>query len=255
MYDVITVGSATVDAFAETAEKYFKGKDYSYPVGSKILLQDLHFSVGGGGTNTAVSLARLGLKTAFLGKLGDDDNARTVKEYLKKEKINTSLVVQGHGKTGYSVVLDAKHHDRSILTYKGVNNTLSEGDIDFNKLDAKWVYFSSMVGKAFNTAAKIAKTLRKNGTGIAFNPSSYLTNKGLSYVNRLAKYCDVFVMNMEEAGMLVKGDINETLVKLARYGPQTVIVTDGKNGVYVYNEKNIYYAKPPRAKIDRKSVV
>ena len=50
-FDIVTFGSAVVDVFVDTdiAEK---NKFISYPVGSKILIKDLKFDVGGGGTNT-----------------------------------------------------------------------------------------------------------------------------------------------------------------------------------------------------------
>jgi ribokinase len=74
MYDVITVGSATVDVFVKTEAELIeitkKGSEeelIAYPTGSKILIQQLDFKIGGGGTNTAVAFARLGLKTAYLG--------------------------------------------------------------------------------------------------------------------------------------------------------------------------------------------
>ena len=83
MYDVITVGSATVDAFAYTerskvikVEKRAKEQDFiAYPSGTKILLNRLLFMTGGGGTNTAVAFSRLGLKVAYLGKIGNDSNS------------------------------------------------------------------------------------------------------------------------------------------------------------------------------------
>ena len=74
MYDVITVGSATVDVFAKTHFSELikiidpKGETdlLAFPSGSKILIDDLEFTAGGGGTNTAVALSRLGHKVGFL---------------------------------------------------------------------------------------------------------------------------------------------------------------------------------------------
>ena len=82
MYDVITLGSAAVDAFAETdAELHkfrhnFRGqkshkdlfeKMLCYHLGSKLLINHLGFMTGGGGTNTAACFSKLGLKAAYLG--------------------------------------------------------------------------------------------------------------------------------------------------------------------------------------------
>ena len=85
MYDVICVGSSTIDVFARTKfselikitdKKTHKETDLlAYPTGSKILIKELNFTVGGGGTNTAVALSKLGHKVAYLGKTGKDENS------------------------------------------------------------------------------------------------------------------------------------------------------------------------------------
>ena len=99
MYDVITVGSSTVDVFAKTKfSELIKIMDsrgetnlLAYPTGSKILVEELEFTTGGGATNTAVSLARLGHKVACLTKTGAKSNSRRIVDDLKKEKIDMKL--------------------------------------------------------------------------------------------------------------------------------------------------------------------
>ncbi len=123
MYDVITIGSATIDCFVDTGESLFqqitKHKDESIvviPFGTKIVIDKLIFLTGGGGTNSAVSFARLGLKTAYLGKIGGGQ-ASQVTDELTREGVDTSLIVPGDD-VGFSVILDSKGHDRTILTHK-----------------------------------------------------------------------------------------------------------------------------------------
>ena len=55
-----------------------KGNFIAYPVGSKILIKDLRFDIGGGGTNTAVSFARLGLNTGYIGSVGRDQPGKEI---------------------------------------------------------------------------------------------------------------------------------------------------------------------------------
>ena len=86
-YDVITVGSALSDVFVDTGLKTMKSHNkrlIAYPVGFKIAVKEIKFSIGGGGTNTAVGFARMGLKTAFLGKIGNDQTATEILNLLKK---------------------------------------------------------------------------------------------------------------------------------------------------------------------------
>jgi len=256
MYDVITVGSATVDALARTefCEMIHDKKNkecIAYPVGAKILMDELVMTVGGGGTNTAVSLSRLGHKVAFLGKIGSKYNSGRVTKELKKEKVATSLIIKSKtGRTGYSIVLDSKNHDRTILAFRGSNNDLRISDVDFKKLKTKWFYFSSMMGTSFKTQEKIASYAAKNNIKIAFNISSYLARKGPKFLKNILKKVDILVLNKEEASILVgKGNIKNLFKKIRKLGPKIIAITDSKHGVYVNANDVIYSGKPSNVKI------
>ncbi|HDI02602.1 MAG TPA: carbohydrate kinase family protein, partial [Candidatus Aenigmarchaeota archaeon] len=137
MYDVVTVGSATLDVFVYTELAEIKRKSeklIAYPAGSKILIKKLEFMTGGGGTNTAVAFSRLGLKTAYLGKLGNDYSGKKVIEELRREGVDFIGVKGEEDFTAYSVILDSKEHDRTILTYKGITNHLRFEEINKRKL-------------------------------------------------------------------------------------------------------------------------
>lgn len=251
MYDIITVGSSTVDVFAKTEFcEMLKGINkedcIAYPVGSKILINELIITIGGGGTNTAVSLARLGHKVAYLGKTGTRENSHRIKLDLKKEKVDSSLIVSSKkGRTGYSIILDSIKHDRTILTYKGSNNDLKFSELKLKKLKTKWFYFSTMMQQSFKTLEKLASYSKINNIKIAFNISSYLAKKGIPYLKNILKKIDILILNKEEASILVgKNNINNLLKKLQKLGPETVAITDGKHGVYVLNKNNYYFGKP-----------
>ncbi|MEK6949799.1 MAG: carbohydrate kinase family protein [Nanoarchaeota archaeon] len=256
MYDVITVGSATVDAlvrteFCEMIHDKKQKECIAYPAGSKILMKELVLTTGGGGTNTAVALARLGHKVAFVGKVGSKYNSSRVIKELKREKVDTSLIIRSKtGRTGYSIVLDSKKHDRTILTFRGSNNDLRFNEIRLKKLKTRWFYFSSMMEESFKTLEKLADYAQKNNIKIAFNISSYLAKKGKKFLGRILKKTNILILNKEEAGLLVgRGTIEAMLKKLIKLGPQIVAITDGKNGVYVMHDNVIYYGKPHNVKV------
>ncbi len=251
MYDVICVGSSTVDAFARTEiceMLHDKGnKEFiAYPLGAKILIEEMHFTIGGGGTNSAVAFSRLGLRTAYLGKMGVKENSKRIVNELEKENVNTSLIIRSEkARTGYSIVLDSKNHDRTILAFKGSNNNLGINEIKLNKLKTKWFYFSTMMNKSYKTLEKLANYANKNKIKIAFNISSYLAKMGPSYLAKILKKTNLLVLNKNEAGILVgKANIKKMLIKLNKLGPEIVSITDGKKGVYVLYNNQIYYGKP-----------
>ncbi|MDP3765445.1 MAG: carbohydrate kinase family protein [Nanoarchaeota archaeon] len=257
MYDVITVGSATLDVFAKTRFSELikiidpKGETdlLAFPSGSKILIDELEFTTGGGGTNTAVALSRLGHKVAFLGKLGQGTNSDFIHKNIVKEKIEL-LCAHGKGNAGYSIILDTLEHDRTILVYKGINDELRHGDVPYKKLKTKWFYFCAMLEESFHTLEGLAEFAQQNKIKVAFNPSTYLAEKGIHHLNHIISRTELIVLNKEEACLLVGHNTMEGLLfKLKGLGPRIVVITDGKNDLYVIDERYIYSAKPPFVKV------
>jgi ribokinase len=242
-FDVVSFGSAVMDVFVGTDVSEKKGF-MNYPVGGKILIKDLRFDVGGGGTNTSVAFSRFDLKTGCISELGNDENGRKILGLLKKEKVKfLGKSVDGE-LTGYSVILDSKGGDRTILTYKGANDEISLSDI--TKFRTKWLYFSSLMGKSFETQKKLAEMMKnKNRAKIAFNPSSYqIKNMNLK---PLLKITDVLILNKEEAEMLLrsegKGEKN-TLKGLHNLTGGIVVITDKDKLISCYDGKEKYFLVP-----------
>ena len=240
MFDIITIGSATVDVFIKTKskqidfEKIHGHEDICLPIGSKILIDELYTSTGGGGTNSAVSFSKLGLKTGWLGVLGKGYNTKIIKHALKPEKI-TFLGKEKQGDAGYSVILTGLKKNRTILAYKGVNDELELKDINQYKLKTKWLYCSSMMAKSWQTTLKILKSTKAK---VAFNPSTYLAMKGQKFLSPMLKRCSVLILNKEEAQYLInsKANIFSILKKIQKLVP-LVVITDGSNGAYAFDGK------------------
>lgn len=244
-FDVVCFGSAVVDAFVKTNAPEKNGK-ILIPYGCKILMSDLFFEIGGGGTNTSAAFSRLGLKTGYIGKVGNDGNAAKILNMLKEEKIKF-LGKQVKGETsGFSVVLRSKNHYRSILTYKGINNEI--GIKDVKRFRTKWLYLSSLMGQSLKTQIALAKKLKSKGTKIAFNPSEYLI-RGAN-IKPLLKLSDVVILNKEESKLL---DGKDPLKTIYKQGPNIVVITDERRRVYAYDGKKTYSALPPKAKVEDKT--
>jgi len=252
VYDVITIGSATVDVFANTDSQLVKlitkngEEDFiTYPSGSKILIKELNFMIGGGGTNTAASFSQLGLKTAFLGKLGLDENSEKILSLL--DELNIDFLGKQDGQTGYSIILDSIEHDRTILTFKGSNNYLLTKDVDLSFLKTKWIYSSSMVGQSFETLKTIFEYAKSKGIKLAFNPSEYQAKLGYEKLKDILELLDVLVLNLEEARLLTgKTDLeaDELVEFLSTSNTDYVVVTDGHNGSTCYHGGAIYHISP-----------
>lgn len=241
-FNVVCFGSATFDTFVKARFKEDKN-NLIIRFGSKLLMEDLYFDIGGGGTNTAVAFSRLGLKTGYIGKVGNDANAEKILDILKREKV-VFLGRKVEEKTsGYSVILRSRENNRSIITYKGINDEISYNDI--RKFETDWLYCSSMMGKSFKAQIELVRKLKRKGTKIAFNPSEYLIKR--MNLKPLLKLTNVLILNKEEAELLSKE--KDKLKGLSEMGPKIVVITDDKNPVYCYDGFKIYSITPPKEKI------
>jgi ribokinase len=255
MYDVITVGSNTVDVFAHTDRSQvinIQSKDrneefISYPVGGKLLITELLMNFGGNGANTAVCFSRMGFKTGYVGEVGRDTNGKLIMANLKKEKISF-LGSRGDkdSKSGYSIILDAMEDDRTILVYKGCNNDMHTSELKLSRLKASWFYISSMLGSSLKTMVDIADHAKQRKIRIAFNPSATMLENESQAAMKFIRYADILVLNKEEAeGLVGKESVEVNLLKLSGLGPKTVVITDGKRGsTSLYG--GYYYKIAPR---------
>ena len=239
-FDIITFGGAVVDAFVYT-NVHEVHKKMCYNVGEKIAINKLQFSTGGGGTNTSVSFSKLGLKTGTIIKIGKDENSQLILNELKKEKVSF-LGKQEQGLTDFSVILDSKEHDRTVLTYKEKSNNISLSDVPLKKLKTKWFYFSATDNTSLDTQKALALYASKNKIKLAYNPSSYLTKKGVGYIKKILDHVDVLILNNDEAKDLIpEGDLFQGLHSL---GPKIVCITYGGEGNKVSDGSRILTSLP-----------
>lgn len=262
MYDVITVGSNTLDVFVHTDAKLVnvhkpgtKKKDdelcLAYPLGAKILVTNLEFHLGGGGTNTAASFKKLGFKTAYLGKIGHDENGMKIINELNK--LNIEFIGEFGKSSGYSVILDSIAHDRTILTHKGSNDNFQFREVNKKKLKTKWFYFSSMMSSSLELLKSLARFAKKNDIKLAFNPSNYLVVKGKKELKTILDATDILIFNKEESFILSeKNDINSAFKELKKIiKPNGLIaITDGPRGSYVFDGTKLIHMYPKKIKIE-----
>lgn len=249
MYDVITLGSATVDVFGVISKKYDKVSP-----GDKVLVNKLDFEVGGGGVNSAVAFSRMGLDTAFLGKVGCDHNGVKVLRELKKEGVDFLHLKASDDFTSFSFILNSsKEKDRIIYTYKGASDHLKTSEINWEGLKkTKWIYMATLLKDSFKTAEKVATFASENKINLMFNPSSYLAKKGKRGLSKILKNTTILVLNKQEGKLVIgtkSNDIKKILKDLQSLGPDMVVVTDGSKGAHVYDGEVIAHMKPYKTKV------
>ena len=269
MYDVITIGSATMDVFVECEDanivsvfsKSKKSEFMSYPYGAKVEISDFASNVGGGGVNTAVNFANLGLNTSAIFKIGDDIYSAGVLESFEGTNVDLSNKIQNKSEsTGFSIILVSFQGDRTVLAHRGANAHIKKSDINFEAIkQSKLLYIAPLNGDSNKVLDDIVKFAHDNDVSICFNAGTTSIKRGFNYLKKILATAKIVVMNKEEAAMatqiqvrpdtrevkyseeLIHPDIKEMFQKLKVNDYQIIVITDGGNGAYAYDGEKYYY--------------
>lgn len=263
MFDVITIGSATRDVFARSKEtKILRSKEFPtgeglcFSLGSKVNIDELHFCVGGGAANTAVTFANQGYKVAAIAAVGNDIRGQEIGKSLKERAVSTDfLYFDPHELTAYSIILSAQNGERTVFHYRGAVWHLFEYSIPWASLKAKWFYINHIGDKSAVLLPEFIAHAKKSGVHIAFNPGrTQLEMK--EKIIPLLDGVDVFIVNQEEASYFTGISYQKTeeiFKKLDRWVKGIVIMTKGLKGVEVSDGKTRWSAGilPVKRIIDR----
>ncbi len=263
MYDIITFGSATWDIFLRARnfqvirnKKFVTGKGICFNLGSKVDIQDIYFSSGGGGTNTAISFSKQGFKTAYCGRVGDDISGKEIIEELKSFGVGTQFISKTKLKpTNHSVVLNLPQKDRTILAYRGASEILEKKEIPWKKLKTKWFYLAPLSGKLCNIFEDLVNFSQRNRIKVVANPGNSQLCLPKSKLKRIFKKVDILILNQEEASLVTKIPFQkekQIFRKISELCPGVVVMTKGPAGVVVSWGKELYRAGILKSKmVDR----
>lgn len=242
MFEVITFGTATLDVFLRSpgmeVEVQDGEKDICVRYGAKLEVNEIYFESGGGGTNSAVTFGRQGLKVASVVQIGTDFAGEKVLKDLEESKVDTSLVDVEKGiYTDYSNILWAPDGGRTILIYRGPTR-LEVKNLPLKKLKSRWFYLSSLEGNL-----KIVERLAKDypQTKIAWNPGSRELKQKKELLSLLPRITQINV-NKEEMELLVNQgkplEIKKLLKKAQELPCEYVVITDDKRGAYLWEKQS-----------------
>lgn len=259
-YDFVAIGDTVTDAFIKlkdatiTCDVDKQKCMICMRFKDKIPYEEVYILPGvGNAANSAVSAARLGLKTAFISNVGDDQFGKEIIANFKKENIGTEFVTVNSGKqTNYHYVLWYTD-DRTIL--------IKHQEYDY-KLpffgDPKWIYFSSMAENSLPFHEILEKYVNEHpNTKLAFQPGTYQMKFGKTKLAGLYKRAEVVICNKEESQRILEttdGDIKNLLKEMHALGPKIAVITDGTNGSYTYDGTSFWFMPmypDPRPPLER----
>jgi len=237
---MLVVGELNVDLILNNIDAFPK-------IGSEILADEMALTLGSSSAIFASNISTLGVRTAFIGKIGKDSFGELVIDSLKKKKVDTSLIQNSKTRqTGATIVLNFGN-DRAMVTHPGAMEELQVSDIKAEDLmSAKHMHVSSIflqpgIKKDIILLFQRAKNLGlTTSLDVQWDPEE----KWDVDFKSLLPLVDVFLPNNKEITAITgKGSVQESLNILGPYA-NVIAVKLGKEGSMGYRQDETTVVKP-----------
>lgn len=223
--DVIGVGALNIDRL-HTVQKIAGA-------GEEVAISSRSVSCGGSAANTIVALARLGVSTGFIGRVGSDEDGAFILQDLRREGVDTGGVEKSRAPTGLILGFVDSQGERALYALPGANNELriNKKNLAYAKR-AKYLHLSSFVGeRSYEAQRELLKRLQ--GVKISFAPGMLYARRCLAEMNLIIERCEVIFLNREETRLLTGSEYQRGAQMLLSMGAKIVAITLGSEGCYV----------------------
>ena len=234
IFDVICIGAALVDMVAQV-ERHPSDDD-------EVFVSNLNLFSGGAAANTAYACGKMGLSTAFIGKLGQNDlfGNKIINDF-KEASVKTRLIKYSDSyKTGSAYVALNKKGERRIYAHSGAANYLTKNDLLMEEIAAtKLIFLSSLQNIVpLLHAAKIGRNLN---IPVILNPGMLIIDQGFDYIKNLLEKIDILIISQKEFRTLFifkeidlsEDSIRESSVSLFALGIKVIVITLGEKGAFL----------------------
>jgi ribokinase len=213
--------------------------------GETILGTEFVTTGGGKGANQAVALAKLGVPTTLIGRVGDDDFGRSLLADLTALQINTAgILVDPTTHTGVAVITVAATGENQIIGIFGANGRMGVDDVDRLKpalTDAQYLLLQLEVSLAAVQLA--AQAAQAAGVKVILDPAPVQTPD----LTALYPYVDLLIPNEIEASQLVGFAVHDVATAqqaataLQAQGVPQVIVKLGAQGAFCQTQTESFF--------------
>jgi sugar/nucleoside kinase (ribokinase family) len=186
------------------------------------------FSMQGGGSasNMLATLAVMGKRTRFFGRVGDDEHGRFILRSMQNLRIDTSMLDIEKDKVSPVSVLeiDELSRRRKILRSRGNVTPLSPRDLPAGLL--KGARMLVIDGSQPALQAAIAENARDKGITVLLNASQLSGGMG-----ELLSLSDIVIGSERFANELAPSDeLRDSLREILNLGPKIALITLGESG-------------------------
>lgn len=239
--DVVCMGILVADFFPDLLDRMPDPGELS-------LIKSIALSTGGCAANTAIALAKLGVNTGVVGRVGDDTFGGFIKRDLEKQGVDTAAIAATTDwETSKTIIIAVKGEDRRYLHLLGANAGFGAQHVDIDYLNqSKVLYvggFLGIPGFSFKDMVDLLRSVHQRGIKTVLDvivPEKGAYKRGFQ---ELLPYVDVFLPNSDEAEIITGSHEAKDQAKIfADMGAQTVVITLGGNGSLMRTKDTAFQA-------------
>jgi len=209
------------------------------PKGTLAAVERMELHVGGCAANTSLALAKLGIETAILGKIGDDGFGQFLADALERHGVNTrGLVRDAVEATSATMVAVDPAGERTFLHYAGANAVFEFSDVAWAEIESAPILHVAgpflmprFMGADNAAVLKQAKALGKTTT---LDTVWDATGRWMSVLEPCLPFLDYILPSWEEARLLTGRETPQEIAQVfLEAGVGTVGLKMGASGAYV----------------------
>lgn len=249
MKKVIGLGNALVDILIKLDSDAIIDK-LGFPRGSMQLVDKqrsekvlsnfdknkLQYSSGGSAANTIHGLARLGIDTGFIGKVGHDPLGNIFAQDLGKSNINSHLIYTTTH-TGSAIALVSPDGERTFATYLGAAVELAADDLKYDIFTGyDLLHIEGYLVQNHELMIAAMEHAKAANLKISLDLASYnVVESNLDFLKDIVtKYVDILFANEEEAKAFTGNNPQDALKELSQHC-EVAVVKIGKDGSYIWS--------------------
>ena len=260
-YDIVGIGNAIVDIIAEVDDKYLsqnnidKGSmslidfEIANKIGSEVEI--IKIISGGSVANSIVGISQQGLKTAFIGKVNHDDLGNEFKKGLMEENVEFKYSPDtSQNYTGRCIILVTSDAERTMNTYLGISQQLTENDIDMKVIENSSILYLEGylwdLDEAKNAIKKSILKAKASSTLVAFSMSDAFCVDRFreEFFEIVNDFADIIFANESEIKSLFQTDDLEYVKSECMKKNKIFAITLGSKGALIIKQNEIFKIEP-----------
>ncbi|MGJ8621248.1 MAG: adenosine kinase [Yoonia sp.] len=254
-FQVVGIGNAMVDVLARAEDAFLDQAGVQKGIMQLIDMEravDLYSRVGpaqeisgGSAANTIAGMAHLGGRTAYVGKVKNDQLGAIFAHDLRAQGAvyETALAPKTEeAETGRCIVIVTPDGERSMNTYLGVTEFLSPDDIDVTQMaDAEWIYLEGYRFDGPDSHAAFAKAITacKDAGGrvsLTLSDPFCIERHRDAFRDMVRDHVDLLFCNRAEMLSMYQTDDFDAALAQAASEVAIVACTDSEHGVHILSD-------------------